>query len=143
MEAAPRSSLIGLLVRFGLVGAVNTALGLAVILLVEFGLKASPVVANAAGYGVGFAVGFGLNRGFVFKSQAGVSAAGPRYLAAVALCYGLNLAVLQGLRAVLPAGDLARVAAQLCAMGTYTVTLFLLSRYWVFAAARSSGGRTR
>ena len=57
--------------------------------------------------------------------------------------FGLNLAVLQGLRAVLPVGDLARVVAQLCAMGSYTVTLFLLSRYWVFAAARSSGGRTR
>ena len=137
-DAAPPPPLIGLLVRYGLVGAVNTGIGLAVILFVEFVLKSSPVVANAAGYGVGFAVGFVLNRGFVFRSEAGVAAAGPRYLGAVAACYGLNLLVLQGLRAVLPPGDLARAAAQLCAMGAYTVTLFTLSRYWVFA-----GGRTR
>lgn len=137
MGAPSSSPLIGLLVRYGLVGAVNTGVGLAVILIVEFGLKASPVVANAAGYGVGFAVGFLLNRGFVFRSRAGVTATGPRYLAAVALCYGLNLGVLQGLRALLPSGDLARAAAQLCAMGTYTVTLFALSRYWVFRGART------
>jgi putative flippase GtrA len=136
-EASPRPPLIGLLVRYGLVGAVNTGIGLAVILGLEFGLKASPVLANAAGYAVGFAVGFLLNRGFVFRSEAGVSVAGPRYLAAVAACYGLNLLVLQGLRAVLPTGDLPHAAAQLCAMGTYTVTLFALSRYWVFAGGRS------
>jgi putative flippase GtrA len=118
------------------VGAVNTGIGLSVILLAEFGLKAPPVVANAAGYAVGLAVSFVLNRGFVFRSEAGVSAAGPRYLAAVAACYGLNLLVLQGMRAVLPPGDLAHAAAQLCAMGAYTLTLFALSRYWVFAAGR-------
>jgi putative flippase GtrA len=137
-EASPCPPLIGLLVRYGLVGAVNTGIGLAVILGLEFGLKASPVLANAAGYAVGFAVGFLLNRGFVFRSQAGVASAGPRYVVAVAACYGLNLLVLQGLQARLPPSDLARAAAQLCAMGAYTVTLFALSRYWVFA-----GGRTR
>jgi len=136
-EASPRRPLIGLLVRYGLVGAANTGIGLAVILGLEFGLKASPVLANAAGYAVGFAVGFALNRGFVFRSQAGVAAAGPRYLLAVAACYGLNLLVLQGMRAVLPPGDLARAIAQLCAMGSYTVALFALSRYWVFAGART------
>ena len=47
-DAAPPPPLIGLLVRYGLVGAVNTGIGLTVILFVEFVLKASPVVANAA-----------------------------------------------------------------------------------------------
>jgi len=139
-----RTPLIGPLVRYGLVGLLNTGVGLAVILGAEFGLHAPPLVANALGYAAGFAVGFVLNRSFVFRSDARTEVAGPRYLLAVAACYGLNVAVLQGLRAVVPAGDLFRAAAQLCAMGAYTVSLFVLSRYWVFAGAGTSpGARSR
>ena len=139
-----RTALLGPLVRYGLVGLVNTGVGLAVILGAEFGLHAGPVVANALGYAAGFVVGFVLNRSFVFRSDARVGVAGPRYFVAVAACYGLNLMVLQGARGVLPATDLARAAAQLCAMGAYTVSLFALSRYWVFAGAGiSPGARSR
>ena len=35
--------------RYGLVGLANTGVGLVVILVVEFGFKAPPVVANACG----------------------------------------------------------------------------------------------
>jgi putative flippase GtrA len=129
------ASLLGHLVRYGLVGVLNTAVGLAVILGVEFGLHGPPLLANAAGYAAGFALGFVLNRSFVFRSDTRVSAAGPRYLIAVAASYAANLIVLQGMRSVLPAGDLVRAASQLCAMGSYTVLLFVLSRYWVFAGA--------
>lgn len=139
-----RTALLGPLVRYGLVGLLNTGVGLAVILGAEFGLHAQPLAANALGYAAGFAVGFVLNRSFVFRSEARVGVAGPRYFVAVAACYGLNLMVLQGLRWALPPTDLARAAAQLCAMGAYTVSLFALSRYWVFAGAASSpGARSR
>ena len=123
--------------RYGVVGIANTVVGLAVILAVEFGLKAPALVANACGYAAGFALRFVLNRSFVFRSQGEVTRTGPRYLVAVVIAYGLNLVVLQSARILLPGGDLAHAAAQVAAMGAYTVSLFLLSRYWVFAAGRT------
>lgn len=129
--------LIALAWRYGLVGLANTGVGLAVILAVEFGLKAPPVVANACGYGAGFALGYGLNRVFVFKSGDRVARTGPRYLLAVAVAYGLNLAVLQTLGSLLPPSAVSRAAVQVAAMGSYTLALFILSRYWVFADSRT------
>ena len=121
--------------RYGLVGLANTALGLAVILGLDLGLHAPPLLANACGYGAGIALGFALNRGFVFGSQANAGRTGPRYLAAVAVCYALNAVVLMAGRACLGQGGLAHSLSQIAAMGAYTVGLFLLSRYWVFAGA--------
>ncbi len=128
--------LIGHLWRYGLVGLANTAIGLAVIYAVQFGLHAPDLVANACGYAAGILFGFVLNRGFVFRSTSGVGRAGPRYMAAVACAYGLNVVVLIAARRLLaPYGDPGRAAAQAAALGAYTVTLFVLSRYWVFGAA--------
>ncbi len=126
-------SLLDHIWRYGVVGISNTGLGLAVILTVEFGLKAPALVANACGYAAGFALGFLLNRSFVFRSQGDVARTGPRYLVAVVVAYGMNLIVLQSARTLLPGGALAHAAAQVAAMVAYTVLLFLLSRYWVFA----------
>lgn len=133
--AEPKPGLLGHAIRYGLVGVANTALGLSVIFAVEFGLHASAILANACGYAAGIVLGFVLNRGFVFRSSAGVGRSGPRYLIAVAAAYLLNLAVLTSGHAVLPAGDLWKAASQIAALGAYTVTLFILSRYWVFGGS--------
>jgi putative flippase GtrA len=123
------------MLRYGTVGLANTAVGLAVIAGVELGLKAPGVVANACGYLAGILVGFMLNRAFVFRSLERVSRSGPRYIVSFGIAYLANLAVLTGLRAALPLTDLVRIGSQVCAMGVYTVLLFLLSRYWVFAGS--------
>lgn len=118
--------------RFGLAGLANTAIGFAVIVALDPGLGVHPALANAAGYAVGMAVGFVLNRGFVFRSRTGVAASGARYALAAFVAFALNQGVLRAAGLALGAGAIQHIAAQLAAMGSYSVALFLLCRLWVF-----------
>ncbi|HEY3887278.1 MAG TPA: GtrA family protein [Caulobacteraceae bacterium] len=123
---------IGQIARFGLAGLVNTAIGFAVVVVLDPVLGLSPPLANAAGYAVGISVGFVLNRGFVFRSRSGLPAAGLRYLTAAAGAFVLNQIVLRLAGAALGGGSAQHVAAQLMAMAVYSVALFFLCRLWVF-----------
>jgi putative flippase GtrA len=129
---------IGQIARFGLAGLVNTAIGFAVIALLDPVLGLPPPLANAAGYAVGMTVGFVLNRGFVFRSRTGLQATGPRYLIAALCAFVLNQLVLHATGLFLGAGPVRHLAAQLAAMAVYTVALFFLCRLWVFRAAADS-----
>lgn len=122
------------LLRFGLTGLANSAVGWAVIFA---GLWAgmSGQAANAVGFGVGLVLSFTLNRRFVFGVTGKVRA--PeflRFLAAFAIAYGANLAVLFAAESVLGADN---PIAQLPAIGTYVVIFFLLSQFVVFRPAPS------
>jgi len=120
------------LIRFGLVGALNTAVGLAVIVGLDLGLHVDPHLANAGGYAVGIGIGFALNRGFVFRSDGHVGRTGAKYLAAVAIAFVANQAVLAGALHLYSGMALGRLAAQVTAMVSYTFLLFALCRVWVF-----------
>jgi len=128
-------TLIALLTRFGLAGLVNTGIGFAVIAGLDVGLHVSPALANAAGYLVGMGVGFVLNRRFVFRSQTSAGATAPRYIAVVLAAFALNQLILRVAGAILGQGALPHLAAQLCGMAVYTLTVFLACRFWVFRAA--------
>lgn len=138
LEPPVYGGLIGLLARFGLVGLANTVVGFAVIMILEFGLRLDPALANTGGYAVGLVLGFVLNRGFVFRSDAGGPAVALRYLAAFLAAFLVNQAVRAGVHAML--GDAApmRVAAQLAGMVSYTGLMFLFCRYWVFTRPASA-----
>lgn len=129
---------LGLLSRFGLAGAVNTAVGLAVILFLDIGLGIDPRAANAAGYAVGIACSFALNRSFVFRHGGALGIAAARYAAVVAFAFALNQGVLAAAGHVLDQSPSARVLAQLAAMAAYTGAVFVLSRFWVFRVARAA-----
>ena len=120
------------LVRFGLVGALNTGVGLAIIATLDLGFHVDPHLANAAGYAVGIAIGFSLNRGFVFKSDGHIGRTGAKYLVAVAIGFAVNQGVLFVASHLYGEMALARLAAQLTAMAVYTVLVFGLCRMWVF-----------
>lgn len=124
------------LIRFGLVGLLNTAVGLAVIMGLDLGLHVAPHLANAGGYAVGIGIGFALNRGFVFRNDGHIGRTGAKYLAAVAVAFIANQTVLAAALHVYGAMTFARFAAQLTAMASYTLLLFALCRAWVFGAAR-------
>lgn len=124
--------LAGAAVRYGLVGVLNTAIGYAVILALDLGLKLNPFLANAGGYAVGILVSFALSRGFVFRSRDTVRKAGPRYLVAVAAAFVLNQLVMGLTRGLLPDAPLGHAASQFAGMTSYTVALFLISYFWVF-----------
>ncbi len=133
----PHLQQVWILVRFGLAGLVNTAVGFSVIAALDLGAHLDPHLANAAGYGVGVAIGFVLNRGFVFKSDGHVGRTGAKYLAAVALAFIANQAVLGATQPLFGMAPVGRLAAQFSGMATYTMLLFALCRAWVFRGAKS------
>jgi putative flippase GtrA len=115
--------------RFALVGLANTAVGYGVILLLHYGLGAPPRTANAGGYVIGALLSYALNRVFTFGSQRPHGQAMPRFVAAIAACFVLNLLVLEaGLRVL----ALPVALAQALAMASYTLAFYLVSRYIVF-----------
>ncbi len=126
--------MIARLLRFGLTGLANSAVGWAVIF---GGLWAGlgGLAANAAGYAVGLVLSFTLNRRFVFGVTGSVSAREvAKFLAAFAVAYGANVAVLLAAQSVLGADS---ALAQLPAIAAYVLIFFLLSQFVVFRPAVS------
>lgn len=116
--------------RFGAVGLVNTAIGLAAIYALMFFWDVSPSLANALGYAIGVIVSFALNRVWTFGSNRSIAQELPKYLLVVAISYLLNLGL------VLTA--ISNVAvnpylAQLLGVGVYTIFVFFGCRRFVFA----------
>jgi putative flippase GtrA len=124
--------------RFGLVGAFNTLVGLSIIAALDVGLHAPPALANAAGYAVGMLSGFLLSHSFVFRSQARRRSSGAKYLLAATTGFVLNQCVLQTALHILGPGAIQHMAAQLASMGVYTISTFLICRFWVFRESASA-----
>lgn len=115
--------------RFAAAGALNTLVGLGVIFGVKLAFDAPEAAANAAGYAVGLALSFGLNRNWVFRSTAPARMALFRFLIVFAAAYATNLVV------VLAAADGFGVngyLAQTLGVCTYTALFYLGSRGFVF-----------
>jgi putative flippase GtrA len=89
----------------------------------------SSLLANAVGYVVGLVLGFALNRSWTFRHTGRLGTAVIRYLAAFAIAYLANLAMLLLLEEWL---GISAYVAQLGAMLTYTVVFYLLSKFVVF-----------
>ena len=126
--------LVLLMTRYGVVGLLNTAISLTVIMSLEWALGTAPALANAAGYGVGLISAFVLSRRYVFKSASGSRTTAPRYLLTVAMGFCLNQLVLAAAGRMLGGGALNHLIAQVCGMVSYTVSVFVVCRYWVFRA---------
>ena len=117
--------------RFLAVGVLNTCVGLTTIFLAEL-FGASAVVANACGYGLGLVVSFTLNRRWTFRHTGPRYTAQARFLAAFAVAYTANVACVLLATHLGARGMLAQVAGVL----PYTLTFYLLSRYFVFRTWR-------
>jgi putative flippase GtrA len=109
-------------------GIINTVVGFIVIYL-TMRLGFSPVIANIAGYGVGFILGFVLSKKFVFRSNGHFVAESIRYLIAFFISFLFNLLIL---RFTLNIADINVMLAQAIATGGYTVLMYLLTRLFVF-----------
>lgn len=121
---------LGQSIRFGAVGLVNTAIGLAAIYVVMFFFRTGPAIANAIGYAIGFTVSFALNRSWTFRSSGPSSEFLPGFLLVVAVSYILNLS------AVFTATSIFAVnpyLAQVLGVGLYTACSFFGCRWFVFA----------
>jgi putative flippase GtrA len=107
-------------------GMLNTVAGFAVIFAL-MAVGVSPLWANAAGYAVGLVLGFVVTKKLVFRSNGHFVSESVRYLAAFAVCFGLNVWALQALL-----GQVSAVMAQLGAAAVYTGSMYVLTRFFVF-----------
>ncbi len=113
--------------RYGAAGIINTVLGYGLIFALQ-ALGASPYIANAVGYGVGFVISFFLQKRFVFGSSGRTSNEAIRFVVAFLAAYSANFFMLY----VLLTAGINPYLAQIGGFGTYFVAMFLISKVWVF-----------
>lgn len=127
-------------VKFAIVGAVNTAVTLAVFNLAALGLGVPPLWANAAGWAAGFANSFVWNRLWTFADRKSGSLPETlvRFAVVNALALGVSTLILAALHAALaPSRGAALSATALNAIEAAAVVgalcvNYLLSSRWVF-----------
>ena len=117
--------------RFGAVGLLNTALGLAAIYGCMYLLGFGPELANMLGYAAALGLSFWLNRRWTFASPRRIGDAAPRYGAVVAIAWLVNLAVVS----MSARSGMNPYLAQLCGVAPYTILCFLGCRFYVFPSA--------
>jgi putative flippase GtrA len=117
------------LVRFGLVGATNTALTLATYAALV-AVHAPVALAGAVGWGVGAVNGFLLNRAWTFRGAARGGLPAARYAIVALAGSALDAALL-----AIAVGEqhLPRIAGELAVLPPVTLLTFVLCRGWVFA----------
>ena len=122
-------TLVAQFVRFGLVGATNTALTLAVYSALV-ALETPVALAGAVGWGVGAVNGFVLNRAWTFRGSARGALPAARYAVVALAGSALNAALVSVAVSVY---HLPHFAGELAVLPPVTVLSFLLCRGWVFA----------
>jgi putative flippase GtrA len=115
--------------RFAVVGAANTLVGLVTIFAAKALLEPGDVVANALGYGVGVLSSFVLNRQWTFQDTGSIGPTMARFLLAFAAAYGLNLA---SVLLLIEPFQVNSYLAQAFGIIPYTTGFYVLSRYMVF-----------
>lgn len=138
-RAVPRlwQSMIGRIVRplrFGLVGVLNTVVGLGVIFAAKAFLGLGDLAANLLGYALGLMCSFVLNRYWTFRHEGRAFSAFWRFGIAFAVAYVLNLVTVFGLRDALAVNS---YLAQAGGVIPYTISFYLMSAYFVFPARRA------
>ncbi len=125
--------------RYAGSGLLNTIAGFTVI-FVLMALGISPIFANIGGYAFGLLLGFFLSKRLVFRSKGHITSEGLRYLTAFIFCFILNLIVLEFSLSVL---HWTASLAQILAAATYTIVMYLLSRFLVFRPGMISNNAKR
>lgn len=118
-------------IRFLGVGVANTLVGLSVIYVAKWFFGAGDVVANATGYAIGLIVSFTLNSRWTFSYQGPRLAAVLKFLGVALVAYGMNLLTVM---TAIDGFQINTYVAQALGVPPYTLTSFLLSKFFVFRA---------
>ena len=122
-----------ILVRFLLVGVVNTLVGLGIIYSAMYFLRLDIASANAMGYLIGILVSFSLNKTWTFGSSDRIVSSFVRYLLVLAIAYVANLATVLFVHSRF---FLDPYLAQAMGIIPYTAIGYLGSRYFAFREQR-------
>ena len=123
------------ILRFLLVGVVNTFVGLGIIYAAMYFFGMGVVFANAIGYFIGILVSFSLNKTWTFGSRDRVASSFLRYLLVLAIAYAVNLATVLFMQSRF---DLNNYFAQATGIVPYALIGFLGSRYFAFRTQRGA-----
>lgn len=123
------------LVRFGLVGVVNTLFGTTIMFVLYNVLHCTYWQASFANYFFGSILSFFLNKYFTFRSRKRSWREVVRFVVNIAVCYLLAYGVSKPLMLRLLAGQSQAVrenAAMLVGMGFFVVLNYLGQRFFAF-----------
>lgn len=123
-------------VRFGIVGVINTIVGTSVMFLAYNLFHLSYWVSSALNYIVGSIVSFFLNKHFTFRSQNRSVKEVFKFIASIAFCYLAAYGAAKPLAEWILAGYSRQVVeniAMLVGMCFFVVLNYLLQRFLVFA----------
>src|SRR5271157_3898121 len=107
----------GQLVRFGLVGVMNTLVTLAVIFILMEVFRLNYLLANVCGYALGLVNSFLWNKLWTFKSRGPVMKEGAAFLIVFAVCYLVQSGALALMVEKL---HISKLLAQVLSMAVYT-----------------------
>ncbi len=118
------------LIKFAMVGVLNTTLSLAVIYALMTFFHVGVYTSNIWGYIVGIINSFIWNKVWVFRKNGGtIYREIFSFLVVFALCYGIQF---MSLRLMIEKLSLNSYLAQLLAMGVYTIVNFILNKCVTF-----------
>jgi putative flippase GtrA len=113
--------------KYNLVGIVNTLTGFSIILgLMYMGFSAT--ISNVIGYAIGAVISYALNSKYTFDSSRKHQETMIKFFIVLGIAYILNFMTLQWLLMAMNP-----YTAQLGAATVYTVSSFVMARYFVFA----------
>lgn len=123
------------LIKYLLVGVINTIFGFSIVFLLMF-FGVMPEVANFLGYFCGFILSYFLNKHFTFKSQNSHRRDFWRFFIAMAGAYLINfIALIIAHRICGVDKYIAQVIAGVC----YTISGYVFSRFFAFKSAEKIG----
>ena len=129
---ATNSEVVRQAVKFGMVGILNTAIGLGVIYALMWGAGINPFAANMLGYSLALINSYFVNKIWTFRDKREGHGQFFVFLLVFALCYGLQLIVLWLL---IKSIEMNPYIAQLLAMVVYTIVNFVGNKLITFRAA--------
>lgn len=124
---------IGYVLKFLVVGVLNTLVGLGSIYACKYFFSISDVPANAIGYALGLTNSFLWNRRWTFAQAGRTRITIIRFALVFVVAYATNLATMMVLRGSL---GIDAYLAHALATAPYTAIFYLGSRYFVFVEGR-------
>ncbi len=122
-------------IRFLGVGVINTAVGTGTMFLLYNMLGAGYWVSSASNYIVGSIVSYILNKRFTFKNQDSNKKTIIKFIAGIAVCYGIAYGIAKPLVHMLLSGQSQTVAdnvAMLVGMGLFVIINYLSQKFFTF-----------
>ena len=142
-ENKPKNFFDASMLRFLLVGVVNTLVGAGVMFLLYNLAGCSYWLSSAANYIVGGVVSYFLNKYYTFKNKERSWRQALRFALSVAVCWLLAYGVAKPLTLSLLSGageKLQTNAAMLVGMCLYTALNYLGQRFFAFRAGKTENG---